>query len=363
VSEREGMASAVLLSLDEVAKLVSGTVIGDPGHRVRGVAPLETAGELDLALLADRRYLGAALGTRSRALLVSAALADTVGEDRSAVVVQDAHAALATLLNHFHPLPEHNPAVHSTAALGLGVRLGRGVTVGAYAVLGDGSVLSDGVQVGSHVVVGAGSEIGEGSILHPHVVLYPRTSVGRRVIVHAGARLGSDGFGYVLGETGFRKVPQVGRCIIEDDVEIGANTCIDRGSIGDTVIGRGSKLDNLVHVAHNVHLGPSCALAAQVGIAGSTRIGAGVVFGGQSGAGGHLEIGEGARVSAKAGILTNVEARATVAGFPARDVRSYMKGAALMLRLPELHKRVRAIERKLGFAASESPAERDTEPQ
>jgi UDP-3-O-[3-hydroxymyristoyl] glucosamine N-acyltransferase len=211
-------------------------------------------------------------------------------------------------------------------------------------VVEEGAALGDRVRVGAHCVVGRNSRLGADTLLHPHVVLYPRTEVGRRVILHAGARLGVDGFGYAFRDGAYHKIPQVGRCVIEDDVEVGANTCLDRGSIGETRVGRGTKLDNLIQVGHNVRLGPVCVAAAQVGFAGSTRVGAGVVFGGQSGVVGHVSIGDGARVGAKSVVTGNVSAGETVAGFPARDLKRFMKASAVFLKLPDLLRRVRKLE-------------------
>jgi UDP-3-O-[3-hydroxymyristoyl] glucosamine N-acyltransferase len=342
------------MSLAEVAALVGGTVVGDPTLRVRAVAPLEQSGPDELGLLADRRYLGALAAGAGGPLLVSAALADHAGA-RPAVVVEDAHAALALLLERFHKTEPFLPRVHATAVIGAGVKLGKDVQVGPYAVLEDDCAVGDRARVGAHAVIGRGARVGADAVLHPHVVLYAGTRVGERVILHAGVRLGSDGFGYAFLEGGYRKIPQVGGCVVEDDVEIGANSCVDRGSIGSTIIGRGSKLDNLVHVAHNVRLGPMCALAALVGIAGSTRVGRGAVFGGQSGAIGHLDIGDGARITAQAGVTNDVAAGETVAGFPARESRGFMKGAALVLRLPDVMKRLRAVERRIGAGRAEEP--------
>jgi UDP-3-O-[3-hydroxymyristoyl] glucosamine N-acyltransferase len=332
---------------------VGGEVVGDAGIRVHGVAPLDQATTRELALLADRRYLSQLPATRGAAVLVSAVLAPEVPAGLPAVVVKDAHAALPPLLSHLHPPSDPEPSVHPTAVLGRGVLLGANVVIAPYAVVEDACELGDRVRIGPHVVVGRGSRIEDDSVLHAHAVLYPETVIGKRVIVHAGARLGSDGFGYVFQDGAYRKVPQVGRCVIEDDVEIGANACIDRGSIGDTVVGPGSKLDNLVHLAHNVRLGTACAMAAQVGIAGSTHIGNGVVFGGQAGLVGHIEVGDGARITAQAGVIGDVAAGETVTGYPARQLKDYLKGAALALRLPELVGRVQALERRLSAAGGE----------
>jgi UDP-3-O-[3-hydroxymyristoyl] glucosamine N-acyltransferase len=189
--------------------------------------------------------------------------------------------------------------------------------------------------------------VGQRSVLHAAVTLYPGTVIGRRVIVHAGCRIGVDGFGYTVENGAFRKVPQVGGCVVEDDVEIGANSCIDRGSIGVTRIGEGCKLDNLVHVAHNVRIDRNCGMAAQVGIAGSTHVAEGVVFGGQAGAVGHLEIGAGAQIGAQGGVTGNVEAGARITGYPARDVTAFFRGMAHVLRLPEFKKRLQQLEEQV----------------
>jgi UDP-3-O-[3-hydroxymyristoyl] glucosamine N-acyltransferase len=340
-------------TLDELAALVGGEVVGDGGIRVSRVAPLDQAGEDELAFFADGRYAQALERTRGGAVLVSAALAGQV-RGKPSVVVGDAHLALRTILERLHPPAKARPGVHPTAVLGKGVRLGRDVQIDPYAVLDDDCEVGDRVRVGSHSVVGSRARVGDDSVLHAHVVLYPDVVVGRRVILHAGVRLGADGFGYAFANGLFNKIPQVGRCIIEDDVEMGANTCVDRGSIGDTVVGRGTKLDNLVQVGHNVRIGQSCALAGQVGVAGSTRIGNGVVFGGQSGATGHLTIGDGVQVAAQAEVTNDLAPGERVAGTPARDLRGFLKSSALFLKLPEIIKRIRTLERKVGIAG---PAE------
>jgi UDP-3-O-[3-hydroxymyristoyl] glucosamine N-acyltransferase len=346
--------TATTLTLAEVAQITGGRVMGDAATRIRGVAPLQQAGPEQLGLLSGRGYVLEARRSRAGALFVSAALVDAVGDDaRPRVVVEDAQAALVPLLQHLHPTAEPEPGIHPTAVLGQSVSLGAGVGIGPYAVLGDDVVVGDGARVGPHVVVGDGCRVGEGSVLHPGVTLYPGTVLGRRVVVHSGARIGVDGFGYAFVDGQHRKVPQVGRAILEDDVEVGANTCVDRGSIGDTVVGAGSKLDNLVHIAHNVTLGETCAFAAQVGVAGSTHFGRGVLAGGQAGISGHLEIGDGARIAAQAGITGNVDPGKTVMGYPARRQRDYLKASALTYRLPDLFREVRALRKELERLAEE----------
>jgi UDP-3-O-[3-hydroxymyristoyl] glucosamine N-acyltransferase len=346
-------APPVLLSLSEAAALVGGRLVGHPASIgdtidavvIRGVAPLATAGPDQIAPFAHARYRAEVAQSRAGSLLVATELEQGLDDPRPRVVVADPHAALIPLLKRLHAEAPPCPGVHATAVIGRGVDLGGEVEIGPLAVVGDGSRVGAGVRIGAHAVVGPGCRVGAGSTLHPHVTLYPGAVIGERVILHAGVRIGADGFGYVLEGGAHRKVPQVGGCVIEDDVEIGANSTVDRGSIGDTVIGRGSKLDNLVHVGHNVRIGPGCILTGMVGIAGSTRIGAGVMFGGQSGAAGHLTIGDGARVGAKSAVLQDVPAGAHVIGIPAAEQGAMKRAFALIPRLPELFQRLRALER------------------
>ena len=354
--------STTPLSLRDVARVTGGRVVGDPDRQVRGVSPLRDAGPDDLGLLSSRRYAGAARKSRAAAFLVSRSLVEVLDDDRPRVEVDDAQAALIPLLRHTHPAPEPEPGVHPTAVLGSGVSLGPEVSVGPYAVLDDGVVVADRARIGAHVTVGRGSRLGEDSVLHPGVVLYPRTVVGRRVVIHAGARIGVDGFGYARTEDGWRKIPQVGRVVVEDDVEIGANSCIDRGSIGDTVVGAGSKIDNLVHLGHNVRLGERCAFAAQMGVAGSVVFGSDVVAGGQVGVSGHLEIGDGVQLAAQSGVTTDVDPGSTVMGYPARDMREYLKASAASYRVHDLIRTVRRLESEvaeLGEGREEGEGEGD----
>lgn len=343
-SEGAGNPHGGTLSLAEVAAITAGRLVGSPEVRVGDLLPLEQAGDGELGFLADRRYLRFLPDSRAGALLVSEALSGEVPPGRPAVVVPDPHRALALLIERFHPASLPTAGIHPTAVFGTGVRLGRDVTVGPYVVVGDGAVVGDRVVLSPHVVVGAGATIGSDSVLHPHVVLYPGVQVGREVILHAGVKVGVDGFGYVFHEGQHRKVPQVGGCVVEDRVEIGANSCLDRGSIGRTVVGEGAKIDNLVHLGHNVSVGPLALLVAQVGIAGSSRVGKGAVLGGQVGVSGHLEIGDGARLGAQAGVIGDVPAGETVSGYPARPHRSYLQAMAALFRLPAQEK---ARERRL----------------
>jgi len=351
------------ISIEDIAGLAGGRVEGDPGPRVSGIAPLDQAGPHELGFLAQRRYLKYLSGCRARAILVGEALAAEARGVATLVIVRDPHAVLPPLLAAFYPPVPAQAEIHSTAVLGKGVALGEGVSIGAYAVLEDGASVGDGTSIGSHAVVGRDSFIGPGCVLHPHVVLYPGTRLGERVVLHAGVRLGVDGFGYVPAEGEHRKVPQVGECIVGDDVEIGANTCVDRGSIGRTVIGKGSKLDNLVHLAHNVQVGEGVLMAAMVGISGSTRVGDRAMFGGQAGMVGHIEIGEGARIGAQAGVIGDIPPGETVSGYPARNNREFLRAMGLAFKLPDTLRRIGELEARITRLESGRKEADPTRPQ
>jgi UDP-3-O-[3-hydroxymyristoyl] glucosamine N-acyltransferase len=328
-----------------IAQAVNGRFEGGSDPDLTGAAPLDHAVATDLTLLTSPRYAGEADGTGAGAVLVTEDLAGRLRPDLPRIVVADAHAALSILLPLLYP-PHRSPAgVHPTAAIEPGVTLGENIRIGAHAVVGSGTRIGNGVVIGPHAVIGRLCRIDADAYLHAHVTLYDGVVVGARSVLHAGVRAGVDGFGYSHRDGRHVKVPQVGRCVIGADVEIGANSCVDRGSIGSTMIGDGCKIDNLVHIGHNVQLGDHCIVIAQVGIAGSTRAGRYVTFGGQAGINGHIAIGDGATIAAQAGVFGDVAPGETVSGYPARPHRESLRAQAGVFRLPELMKRLRALER------------------
>jgi UDP-3-O-[3-hydroxymyristoyl] glucosamine N-acyltransferase len=299
---------------------------------IRRVRSLERAEPDDLGVCSGGRWLAALATTRAGAVLLAEDIADAPGPE-TRIVVDDPMRAMtlvATALSNGNGLAS---GVDSTARLGTGVQLGAGCRIGAYAVLGAHVVVGEGVDIGPLTVIESAVQIGDRSVIEARVVIHQGSQIGRRVLIQSGAVIGGQGFGFLSSAAGHERVPQVGGCLLEDDVEVGAGSCIDRGSLDDTVVGQGTKIDNLVHVAHNVRIGKHCLIMAGVGIAGSTRLGDGVILAGQSGVSGHLQIGDRARIGGQAGVISSVPADAAYSGFPARPHREFLRAQAALYRL------------------------------
>ena len=342
-SRESGGEGGVVLTADVIANEVGGQLVGDPRAAVKGIAPLDRAGGEELSFLASPKYAPLLASSRAGVVLVTPELSEAPGTARTRIVVAKPHDALLSLIPRFYRAPRAHAGIHRTAEIGLGAKLGARVSVGPFAVVGDGAEIGDGTIIGAHVVIGAGVRIGSDSQLYPAATVYSGTIIGNRVIVHAGARLGSDGFGYVFRNGRHEKIPHVGRCIVEDDVEIGANTTIDRGSIDDTVIGAGTKIDNLVHIAHNCRVGRLCLIMAQVGIAGSVRVEDGCVLAGQVGISGHHTIGTGATLAAQAGVFGDIPPGETWSGYPARPHKEALRAQAALFKLAPLVRRIEKL--------------------
>jgi UDP-3-O-[3-hydroxymyristoyl] glucosamine N-acyltransferase len=339
----------VAYRLAELAELVGGRVEGNPDREVEAVRTLDAAGPRDLSFLTHPRYRAQALASAAGALLVGRDFPPELATGgRDLLVAGDPSLALARLLERLAPPERPEAGVHATAVLGPGCSVHPTAHVGPYAVIGAGSRIGASAAVHALVVVGRECTVGEGAVLHPHAVLYDGTEVGPGSIVHAGAVLGSDGFGYATQHGVHHKVPQIGKVVVEGEVEIGANSTIDRATLGETRIGAGTKIDNLVQVGHNVRVGRHCILCGQAGVAGSAHLGDHVVLAGQAGVSGHIELGDGAQVAAKSAALGPVPARTQVAGIPAVDLRRWKRQIVLLSRLEEMSRRLRALERKVG---------------
>ncbi len=324
---------------------MGGALTGDPTAVVTGIAPLHRAQSHHLTFLASAKYAPLLAEADAGVLLVALDLVATAGPARARIAVAKPHDAMLSLLAALYPPAPHLPGIHPTVVLGRGVQLGDDVGIGPYAVVGDGARLGNRVSLHAHVVVGAGVEIADDCVVYEGATLYPGTSLGARARIHAGVRVGSDGFGYVFRDGAHEKIPHVGRCIVESDVEIGANSTIDRGSIDDTVIGAGTKIDNLVQIGHNVRIGRLCLIMSQVGISGSVHVEDGAILAGQVGVAGHLTIGRGARLAGRAGVFGDIPAGETWSGYPARPHREALRAQAALFKLPSL---IRALERLVG---------------
>jgi UDP-3-O-[3-hydroxymyristoyl] glucosamine N-acyltransferase len=334
-------------SLFELAEHVEGKVVGDGAVVIRGVAPLEEAQSGDITLYADPRYRKHLAPCGASAIIVGPGGASRAGSKsgRSYLEAHRPYVAFAKILNLFNPAPVYDgrispcAEVESTAVLGEGTTVFPHVYIGKHARVGRGTALLPGVFLGDHVVVG------ERCVLHPHVVVGERCRIGSRVILHAGVVIGSDGFGYADAGGNLVKVPQVGIVEIGDDVEIGANTTVDRATLGRTVIGAGTKIDNLVQIAHNVVVGNGVLIAAQVGVAGSVRIGDRAILAGQAGVVDHVEIGGGTKVGPQSGVLRSVPRGVVVSsGLEAVPHREWRKIIVMLPRLGEMWRRLKRLE-------------------
>ncbi len=331
-------------TLRELADYLGGTVAGDKSKTVTGVASLDDAADHQITFLANPRYAPKVATTGAGAVVLPPG-AERHG--RNAIHVANPYLAFAKLLTLFHVAPRESKGVMEGALIGQNVIMGSDVTLYPGAVVGDGVKLGDRVTVYPGVVLYEGVTVGNDVTLHANVVVYQGCRIGNRVSIHAGTIIGSDGFGYAPDGDGFYKIPQLGIVVIEDDVEIGANTTIDRAALSATVIGRGTKIDNLVMIAHNCVIGENCTIVAQVGISGSTKLGKRVTLAGQVGVAGHLEIGDNVMVGAKSGIPGNVPAGSMVSGMPAFNHRDWLRSSAVVPKLPELKKTIAEMEKRI----------------
>jgi UDP-3-O-[3-hydroxymyristoyl] glucosamine N-acyltransferase len=321
------------LTAQAVADLVGGRLLGDGTVRITTVGPLDKAGPEALSFAVSGRY-AAGLGTsRAGAVLVPEELSTGASGPRARIVVADPYGALVRVVRALFPEEPPVAGIDPTARIGAGAELGADVSIGPFVVLGRNVRVGARSRLAQHVTLDDAVTVGEDTIIGPGAVCYRGSRVGSRVVLKAGAIIGGEGFGYLSDRSGHHRIPHVGGCLLDDEVEVGSHSCIDRGSIDDTVVGRGTKLDNLVHVGHNVHIGERCLVMAGVGIAGSTRIGNDVILAGHVGITDHLVIGDRARIAAKSAIFGDVPPGASFSGHPARPHRQFLRAQAAMYRL------------------------------
>jgi UDP-3-O-[3-hydroxymyristoyl] glucosamine N-acyltransferase len=331
-------------TLGQLAEVLDAKLAGDPARVVTGVATLDAASASDISFLTDPRYEAAARGSRAGAFI---APVGTRGLPAPVLECHSPQRALSELLALFHPTLAATPGVDATAVVAASAEVDPSAAIGPLTVVEAGARIAARVRVHALAYVGPGVEIGEDSVIYPLAVLRDGVRCGRRVIVHPGAVLGADGFGYTRDGTTYRKIPQVGGVLIEDDVEIGANSTVDRATLGATVVRRGTKIDNLVQVAHNVEIGEDSIIAAQTGIAGSSRIGRDVMLGGQVGVADHISVGDGAMLSAQAGVAQDVPAGAKFAGTWGRPIFQARRIWVAQAELPDMVARMKKLERRV----------------
>jgi len=334
-------------SAQQIALMIQGKIEGDAVVTVNQFGKIESAQAGEISFLANPKYEDFLYQSKASIIIVNESLELKKPVSATLIRVPDAYAGFATLLTKYQALKTQNlTGIQTPSFIAASAKLGKDHYVAAFAYISDDVKIGDQVKIFSNVMVGNNVVIGNNVILHPGVVIYADCILGNNIIIHAGAIIGSDGFGFAPTSDGtYQKVPQLGNVIIEDDVEIGSNTTIDRATIGSTIIKKGVKLDNLVQIAHNVEVGQHTVIAAQVGLSGSTKVGKGVMMGGQSGAAGHLSIADGVKVAARSGITKTIDkTNATVTGFPAAEHSTALRSQIHLKNLPNLEKRVKELE-------------------
>lgn len=318
--------------LGEIVDFIGGHYVGDRNHRITAVAPLAEARGEQLSFLSNRKYAVQLVETKAGAILVPQNLE---GEDERWIRVDDPYFAIARIMTRWFSVRPMPKGASPKTSIASSARLGTNVAVGPFTTIGDSVVIGNNVTIFQNVSIEAGSTLGDDSIIYPNVVIYDGTRIGRRCIIHAGVVIGSDGYGFAMHDGKHHKIPQIGIVRIEDDVEIGAGTTIDRAALGETVIGEGTKIDNLVQIGHNVKIGKHCLLVSQVGVAGSTELGDHVFVAGQSGFSGHLKIGHRVQVAAKSAVLEDVPDDTKVMGSPAMPFNEFARRQAALKRLAQ----------------------------
>ena len=344
--------TAVSISAADIAQLVKGELIGDGGLLISGLSGIKEAKKNELTFLSNLKYEPLLLNTQAGVILVPRQI---FCPGKTLIRVDNPSLSFTQVVNYLlKDAPDYKPrGIHPTAVIAPGAKIARDVAVGAYTVIEDGAVIAEGSVLYAHCYVGHETHLGKNCLIYPQVVLREKVSLGDRVIIHSGTVIGSDGYGYVMVDGKHLKIPQVGGVLIEDDVEIGANVTVDRARFDKTIIGEGTKIDNLVQIAHNVIIGKHCLIVAQSGIAGSTKIGDHVILAAQSGLVGHIEIGDGVVVAAQSGVSRSIKAGEQVFGSPAQPIKDAFRNNAHIQRLDkyvgmikDLKKRIEELEKK-----------------
>lgn len=333
-------------SAAQIALLINGTIEGNPSASVNSFGKIEEAGEGQLSFLANPKYEDYIYTTKASVIIINEGFQLKQPVQATLIRVADAYTAFATLLSKYQEIMQQQlSGVQEPSYIAKTAVYGQQVFIGAFAYLGEKVKIGNNTKIYPNAFIGDNVSVGDNCIIHPGVKIYHDCVIGNNVIIHAGTVIGSDGFGFAPQADGsFKKVPQIGNVVIQDNVEIGANATIDRATIGSTLIKSGAKLDNLIQIAHNVEIGNSTVIAAQAGVSGSTKIGNGVMIGGQAGIVGHIQLGDGAKVNAQSGVSKSIDPGKAVTGSPAYDYTATLRSQAVSRKLPELEKRVKELE-------------------
>ena len=331
----------------QIADFVNGTVEGNADERVSSFAKIEEGRPGAISFLSNPKYTHYLYDTKSSVVLVNKDLQLEQEVKATLIRVDNAYESVARLLQLYESMKPRKQGIHPQAYIAESAQVADDCYVGAFAYIGENVVVGKGTQIYPHTVVEDNASIGEGCILYPNVSIYHDCRIGNRVIIHSGAVIGADGFGFAPNEQGYDKIPQIGNVVIEDDVEIGANSCVDRSTMGSTIVHKGAKLDNLVQIAHNVEVGESTVMSAQVGIAGSTKVGSWCMFGGQAGFAGHITVGDRTFVGAQCGVNSSLKGHESVIGSPAMEPKGFFRSSVVFKKLPDMYRDIEVLKKEM----------------
>lgn len=334
-------------SAKQIAEYIQGVIIGDEEATVHTFAKIEEGIPGALSFLSNPKYTHYIYDTKSSIVLVNKDFQPERDIQATLIKVDNAYESLAKLMTLYEMSKPKKSGIDPLASVAASAKIGKNVYIGAFACIEEGAEIGDNAYIHPHVTVGCNAKVGENTILYPQVTIYHDCRVGNQCIIHAGAVIGADGFGFAPSAEGYEKIPQIGIAIIEDNVEIGANTCIDRSTMGATIVHKGVKLDNLIQVAHNVEVGNHTVMASQVGIAGSTKIGEWCMFGGQVGVAGHIQIGDHVNVGAQSGIPRNTKSGSSLMGYPAIEPKQFARSSAVFKKLPDMYSELGRLQREI----------------
>ena len=335
------------ITAKQIADLLQGKLEGNENATINSFAKIEEGKEGAISFLSNPKYTHYLYETKSSVVLVNEDLELRHEVKPTLIRVKNAYESIAQLLQLYDSMKSAKKGVHPLACIDSTAKIGKECYVGAFAYIGENVTIGDNVQVYPHAVIENNAKIGNKCILYPNVSIYHDCVIGNNVIIHSGTVIGADGFGFAPKDDGYDKIPQIGNVVIEDDVEIGANSCVDRSTMGQTIIHKGVKLDNLVQIAHNVEVGENTVMSAQVGVAGSTKIGEWCMFGGQVGFAGHITIGDKTVVAAQSGINSSIKGNQTIMGSPAFDYHNYLRSSVIFQKLPDMRKQIEALQKEM----------------